>query len=175
MFRFREKEVNKSINFEQDPCQAYLSGDLNNTGTSASVIGDNVIESSYIISVPDKINIFRNLDYEILKSGDTSQIKQFNNIRTYYEKKLTAKNREFDIIGYLPSLHLFNLEDKSILIEWPFHNLRLGFILKSESEKSIWFFSYDICNQNLNGSGIINDSFFSNIFDNLFEIIVRNT
>jgi hypothetical protein len=61
------------------------------------------------------------------------------------EMIVTFQRLQFDL-GHLPPLQAFNLEDRSILIEWAFPNFRIGFTIETNHEESGW---YLVSNRNL--------------------------
>jgi hypothetical protein len=67
--------------------------------------------------------------------------------------KLSMKIRLSELTSkthYLPPIRLFKMEDESILIEWMFHNFRIGFSVEEDINESSWYF---ISNKNMEDQG----------------------
>lgn len=80
----------------------------------------------------------------------------------------------FDL-DYLPSLHAFNVEDESILVEWIFNDFRIGFTIEPNPRDSGW---YLVSNRNLgeiSASGYITGLDIKNVILWLLNFILSNS
>ena len=60
-------------------------------------------------------------------------------------------------IGKIPALNATNLEDDSLLIEWTFPTFRIGFVIETNKEDSIWYLVSTIEKTDFNKSGSLID------------------
>ena len=56
-------------------------------------------------------------------------------------------------IGKIPALNATNLEDDSLLIEWTFPTFRIGFVIETNKEDSVWYLVSTIEKTDFNKSG----------------------
>jgi hypothetical protein len=103
--------------------------------------------------LPDKINVFRKLNLDLLESVD-SQIKQ--NVIVFLQsfvEVIVNNQNSLRTVGNLPSLIISLLEDASLLIEWGFKDFKIGFSFEPKEDESSWYIVTNDKFQDANASG----------------------
>jgi hypothetical protein len=157
-------EIDPSCNLPSSDDQAIenleeIYNSLDPTSSGYDAQGD------YQKILPDKINVFRKMDLELLEKVD-SRIQQ--NIIVFlqiFAEVIIDNRNSLKTFGNLPSLIISLLEDTSVLVEWGFKDFKIGFSFELNDEESSWYIVTNDKFQDANASGRL-------IFDSCKELLL---
>jgi hypothetical protein len=90
-------------------------------------------------ALPYNIDIFEEITENLLALEGSVVINQTYQILKYFYSALQKANENTIICNYIPRLHVVQQENKSVLIEWDFQNVRLGFVLEPVESESYFY------------------------------------
>lgn len=129
---------------------------------------------NYIYTLPNSINIFKNVKNNLNELKDVNIKKDAINVLMQFQKVILDNKRQLETIGYLPPLSLYKLDDGSFIIEWIFKDFRIGFSLEHDEKQSGW---YLITNKTLGDesrSGLLREVDITALVSKLISYVISN-
>jgi hypothetical protein len=101
---------------------------------------------------------FRRAEKVIQQVKDENIVDQARKTLLNIEEAISILQNQGVYLDYLPYLQASKVEDGSILIEWIFDNLRIGFSIEPTLEESSWYLVSDSKLGEISASGYLSQN-----------------
>jgi len=114
------------------------------------------------------LNIVRQVNNRDVKANAINLLAVFKEIFTI------LKQAGYDITRF-PPLRAIHLDDDSLLIEWVFTDIRIGFSFEIDPIKNSWYLVTNKKLEELSESGYLTNDNFKSVVLRIFDFVLKNS
>jgi hypothetical protein len=129
----KHEQTLKTGDFLRSARRTDVPNAVNNTTTSL------VNSDPYRSVLPANIDVFSSLKTDLASLEDTNVFEQVQQVLSALYLALQTANKRRLLKNYLSRISLLQQEDKAVLLEWNFHDFRVGLTLEPNKNESSFF------------------------------------